>query len=481
MRNLCLIILVFCYEFLISQITSVEKVVSGDYIAIKDNKIKQLVLKKGNTIINRINVISAKNELINVRQDATIRYLFDENGRPFKITTAKGGYDIKYFNKNLVKSIIYSGKDSISTYYPDENNLKSITNELVLDGKKHIKRFVFNKKDSLLSYLEIKKDDFSFKIYLNKTLTRKCLFNTRWGENEMSSHFNNENYAQYDSLYYLNGKRIEYRKIFLSTKDSIIITSGDTITTQVYRVVEKNKEKQIEYKRVTDLEGYVYKEIFYNCSKPVKIIEYTYKPYYSSVKDTVTSGTAIWKIKTTTITNKKNKVKYTFPYKKNKFMTYKRGKFVCKFSGVWSDGPGAYVSNDFTPLFYDNYNISSPSIIFTDEEKDGIDRFTFIDIESKKYYDLDYYRLKFSDENKEKIASFTEPEKLRVPSINFSYLQSVIIPINYTIEVTTEDNKKYNYKLNDFIFKVTPIVDIIARNANVGDIDLNYYIMELYK
>lgn len=421
-----------------------KKIFSGDLSAYKQHNIKTALLLKDGNVINRVEVFSDKKEIVVSNETGVSFFSYDSQNRLKKVTSKDNCFRISYFENGMIESVdrerineIEPDISVITNFRPDVKNPRSInyshyfTNTKTGNHSQKKMRYVFNQKDSLLSFYEDNFEKGYVRKYSNRTETRKNI---------------NEYGFTIDSTYWSNNKEFQYFFSRENEKD-LILKKEDSTYTETY------KNGKIETKTVQH-GGTLYEENFY-FPNDFKKRKYVY--YYDNNNVHV-----LWEIKTT---DKNGKVKSSFPEKKyytlvgQKLIRNKR-KFDIERTSVLGCGGSTYKRE--LQIVSPVHNIYSPSILFSKRVNMRIS--DNLDVDNLKNELEIIYNKMSSDVAMEKEDYLGE--KIALSQKFYNKLIDFISKENYTIELKTTDGKTYSRKFTENPQDFSIILNIFGTSEN---------------
>lgn len=415
-----------------------ERVISGDYKSIKENRIKIIRLKsKYGKTINEVFVNSAINELFISNNQNSVHYKLNDFGNPIQITSGENSFTINYFSEDFAKSITRTSikeYSTQSTFYPDFQNLNTIYNTSTHFSDKDLisiksVNYIDNRKNPELSYTE--------------TIYNKAVFRKYKNGNE-TTRINHENFQSIDSTYIVKGKHLRNYHFTSHDKDSIIVVK-DTVLTQIL------KHGKLSYEN-SYLHSNIISEKFFNEGNLAKKKEYMYQPYYENKKDTAAKGTVLWEIKThlqNGITKSEFPLKRHYKLKNHKLIENKKNKLV------YISNPSDYIFSENKTRSFSSYYAFSPSILSYQQFLQYL--YDVIAIYGEN--EINYCQYSFQKDK----CIYKIGEDFDVVKNQLSrFLSRRIHSQSYQLEIITEDNKMYHSNLNDYINTIDPIIDLVS-------------------
>ncbi len=370
-----------------------------------------------------------KNQLIVRRGKKEEIFTYNDKNQLISINDEFG---LQYFQSGEVKSVIQkdkTGKTIFETICPEESNSETICNYeyLTINEKLITKGYCYyhNENDSLLSYREdFYADRFVYRTYQNGTKVRKDFLEGGYKQDSILKTSDNKAEAYY------------FRKI--RNRDSLVIVK-DSIYTRI------SVGGKTIYKK-TELQDKVYNEEFFDNDILVKRKQYFYFPVKNEK-----NIEWLWEIKTT---NAKGSATKEYPNKK--YWKLKDGYLVSKNNLEIANilGCGGYVNDEKSRVsFYHGY-IYSPSVIISFSE---LSRFF-------SYYEFENLRNKIVYNR----LMAESPKPILKIGDDFGTDQRLkrlfdrVIKSQYTVEVVTNNKKKYNINLSDKPENISFIIDVFA-------------------
>ncbi|WP_196888725.1 hypothetical protein [Aureivirga sp. CE67] len=436
------IVLLFISITCFGQLKDIEKIISGDFIAMKENNVKTIKLKEKDSVLISIEVFNKENRLILNRNDSRfydfINYSFDLNGNVKSIYDGKNTFSLNFDSNKVLQRIERNFHDENETIYQatykiDSTNLRSFRNDFVsinkktLETKKNSRKFVFCKKDSLLSYDEKLFEDRFERRYWNKTEVKGQVLKDTIIVDSIS-----------------NGKSIIKKYINSRNKSLESISNGNRGDLESKIIKEEYGSK-------------IFEEYFYDNGKLSKMKEYFYEPYFSSISDTISNGDILWEIRTFDFKTQKNKSIY--PSKKN--FKKRKGKIIDKQKGVslyTCSIRGCGTKKHIFPevIVYSPSIISTSKLMITIYRR--IDNYVFG--EKLRYYN--YY-------TKDKLTK--RYKKLSFSNNMHEFMKRGLDMLNlrhdYIVEIVTNDNQVYSIPLDDLYEKLNIKFDIFSYQNDI--------------
>jgi hypothetical protein len=420
-------ILLFAFFKVDAQLLDWKKILSGNIAVYKMYNIKSAVLIKDGKIINRVEIFENKNEIVTSNKAKTSVLRYDSENRINQILSENEQYNISYFGNGMIQSVEQQLKSEnkvaiLKNSRPDEGNLRSIDyNYYFINTETGVsyqdkKRFVFNQKDSLLSFRE--------DIYPKK-------YNRKYFNNaEVNKSINEDGFAIDSTYRSVDNKMFGFYFLRKNNQD-LIRKAEDSFYTEKYANA-KIESRTVEFK------GKLYEESFYNAKN---IIKKQYIYYTADNRHDV-----LWEEK---YTYKNGRVKSIFPQKKyydlidHKLIRNKKKFKNEKNNFDLGNDTAYYEKRKRSPLTF--YKIFSPSVLFSD-----IVFTRFLDNMEIQYnvngLELKYYTV---DSNKSLKPKDYLGDKIFFTPIFYRHIQNAICKENYRIEITTNDGKRYLRKLTE--------------------------------
>lgn len=415
-----------------------KKIYSGDLETYKQYNIKTAVLKKNGEELNRIEVLADKNEIITSNITGTSWLIYDRQNRLSRIVSKDTEFRVSYSSDGMIISLEKENKSEngisiLKNYRPDPNNLKSINYEAnFLDTKTgknefYKKRFVFNPKDSLLSFNENISDTGYYRSYQNRANVSKKLL---------------ENGFEIDSSYYESPHKI-YRYNFIRNKDRDSITkSQDSIYIETY-FRGKIESKVVKY---NDL---LYHEEFF-------IPDHLKKKY---IYHTADDGRYIlWEIRST---QANGKIKSKYPARKYYDLIngeLVRNKRKIKNEIIRMRGCGGSV--DSKKIVMTDFDIFSPSVLFSRQISQKIsDQLDPSEIDS---HDLKMLYNKLSSDTPVKKEDYLGNSISLDPRV-YHFIKEYICREDYTVEITDGNGKVFTIRFFEHPDEFSIILNIFSK------------------
>lgn len=421
-----------------AQLLDWKKIYSGDLETYKQYNIKTAVLKKNGEELNRIEVLADKNEIITSNITGTSWFIYDRQNRLSRILSKNTEHRISYSGDGMIISVEKENKSEngiriFKNYRPDPNNLKSMNYEAnFLDTKTgknefYKKRFVFNSKDSLLSFNENISDTGYYRSYKNRANVSKKLL---------------ENGFEIDSSYYVSPNRLySYNHIRNKEKDSII-KSQDSIYIETYfrgkiesRVVKYNDLLYDEELFIPD--HYKNKYIYYTADDERYVL---------------------WEIRST---NANGKIRSKYPSKRyydlidGKLVRNKR-KIRNEIIKMRSCGG----SVDSKKIGMTDFDIFSPSVLFSRQIAQRIsDQLDPSEIDS---HDLKMIYNKLSSDTPVKKEDYLGNSISLDPRV-YHFIKEYICREDYTVEITDGNGKVFTRRFFEHPDEFSIILNIFSK------------------
>ncbi|WP_300674609.1 hypothetical protein [Soonwooa sp.] len=438
-RKLLFILLSLSSLILNSQIKDLEKVLSGDYQSMKENKIKTITLKSANNeLVNEIIVNSKSNELLITNSNFSVFYHFNDFGNPVRIIGNENAYTFDYFDGDTVKSFTRTALNASfveTTFRSDPKNLKTIHYKSIdfTHGKNvNVKNrsYVYNQQNPKLSYYEQKENSKIIRTYENGTKVTLT---------------SNENSRTIDSTFIEKEKGNRYFHFKDKNKDSIVFVN-DSVVTQIL----KNGKLSFEN---SYFNSNLIRESFFDAGDLQKTKKYQYLPYYENEQDTSYKGIVLWEVKTTI---KGKSPKLEFPLKEHFHVI--NGKLIEDKKNILK-----YVINPNDIAYPERKEVRNFQVYFVTSTS-ILSTFSFLayivqELDISGNNEMNYCRYDF---DKEKCNLQIGDDFDMGKNLLSRILKSRIIPESYKVEIRTEDNKTYQYKLNDFVNNLKPTADLIG-------------------
>ena len=421
-----------------------KKIFSGDLSAYKQHKIKTALLLKDGNVINRVEVFSDKKEIVVSNETGISFFSYDSQNSLKKVTSKDNCFRLSYFKNGMIESVdreqineVEPGISVTTNFRPDVKNPRSInynsyfTNTKTGNHSQKKMRYVFNQKDSLLSFYEDNFEKGYVRKYSNRTETRKNI---------------NENGFTIDSTYLSNNKEFQYYFSRENEKD-LIIKKEDSIYTETY------KHGKIETKTVQH-NGILYEENFYTSQDIIK------KKYFYYLADN--HAFVLWEIRKT---YKNGKTKSEFPSKRyydliNQKLIRNKKKFRVEPQSIGVCG-GA-ISEKRRNFYFPVYHICSPSILFSKRVNQRISDNLDVDNLTNELEII--YNKMSSDVAMEKEDYLGE--NFALPQNFYNKLTDFICRENYIIELKTTDGKTYSRKFTENPQDFSIILNIFETSEN---------------
>lgn len=416
-----------------------KKIYSGDLETYKQYNIKTAVLKKNGEEVNRIEILANKNEIITSNINGTSWLIYDRQNRLSRVISKNTEFRVSYSAGGIIASVEKESKSEngvhiFRNYRPDLNNPKSINYEAnfleTKTGKNEFykKRFVFNSKDSLLSFNENTSETGYYRLYRNGTKVSKTLF---------------EKGFEIDSSYYVSPNRLYgYNHIRNKERDSII-KSQDSIYIETYL------RGKIESRVVKHNDLLYDEELFIPDHQKNKYIYYTGddKRY------------VLWEIRST---NPNGKIRSKYPSKRyydlidGKLVRNKR-KIKNEIIKMRSCGGAYYKKKE---IWMTEFDIFSPSVLFSRNISQRVsDNLDASEIFSHEL-GIIYNRLK-SDTSVKKEDYLGNNISLSPRFYNF--LTEFICREDYTVEITDGNGKVFTRRFFEHPDEFSIILNIFSK------------------
>ena len=423
-----------------AQLFDWKKIYSGDLEAYRQYHIKTAVLKKNGETINRVEILADKNEIITSNITGTSWLMYDRQNRLSRILSKNAEYRISYSDNGMIQSIERENKSGygigiLKNYRPDLNHPKSINYEgNFLDtktGKNELykKRFVFNSKDSLMSFNENFYEGGYYRVYQNGTKVRKTL---------------REGGFEIDSSYHVSPNRLNgYHFIHNKERDSIT-RSQDSIYIETYF------RGKIESKIVKHNDLLYNEEFFIPDHVKNKYI------YYTADDERY----VLWEIRTT---QANGRIKSKYPLKK--YYDLIDGKLIRNKRKIKNEiirmrGCGGSIPYQRNETRMAEYAIFSPSVLFSKEvSRRASDQLDFFDVLSNEM-EIFYYKMR-SDEPVKKEDYFGN--NISLSQGFYKFLTEFICREDYTIEITDENGKTFTRRFFEHPEEFSIILNIFSK------------------
>ncbi|WP_157845072.1 hypothetical protein [Chryseobacterium indologenes] len=423
-----------------AQLFDWKKIYAGDLETYRKYNIKTAVLKKNGEVINRIEVLADKNEIITSNSAGTSWLMYDKQNRVSHIISKNTEYRISYSGNGMIQSVERENKSGygvsiLKSYRPDLNNPKSINYEGnfldIKTGKNELykKRFVFNSKDSLMSFNENLYEGGYYRVYQNGTKVRKT---PREGGFEI------------DSSYHVS-PNILNRYHLIRNKDRDSITrSQDSIYIETY-LRGKIESRTVKH---NDL---LYDEDFF-------IPHHVKNKYIYYTADD--ERYVLWEIKTT---QANGRIKSKYPSKKYYDLTdgkLIRNKRKIKNEIIRMRECGIAIPYRRLESRMAEYAIFSPSVLFSKEvSRRASDQLDFSDVLLNEMEI--FYNTMRSDEPVKKDDYLGNNASLSPGFYNF--LTEFICREDYTVEITNGNGKTFTRRFFEHPDEFSIILNIFSK------------------
>ncbi|WP_153397686.1 hypothetical protein [Chryseobacterium sp. 2987] len=423
-----------------AQLFDWKKIYSGDLKAYRQYNIKTAVLKKNGEAINRIEILADKNEIITSNTTGTSWLIYDKQNRLSRILSKNTEYRVSYSDNGMIQSIEREykngyGIDILKNYRPDLNHPKNINYERnfldIKTGKNEFykKRFVFNSKDSLMSFNENLYEGGYYRSYQNGTIVRKM---PREGGFEI------------DSSYYVSPNRLNgYHFIRNKERDSIT-KSQDSIYIETYF------RGKIESKVVKHNDLLYNEELFIPDHVKNKYI------YYTADDERY----VLWEIRTT---QANGRLKSKYPLKK--YYDLIDGKLIRNKRKIKNEiirmrGCGGGIPYKRLESRMAENAIFSPSVLFSKEvSRRASDQLDFFDVLSNEM-EIFYNKMR-SDESVKKEDYLGNNTSLS-PGF-YKFLTEFICREDYTVEITDGNGKTFIRRFFEHPDEFSIILNIFSK------------------
>lgn len=423
-----------------AQLFDWKMIYSGDFGAYQKYNIKTAVLKKNGEVINRVEILADKNEIITSNSRGTSWLIYDRQNRLSRILSKNGEYRVSYSANGMIQAVERENKTEyrssiVKNYRPDLNNPESINYEGnfldIKTGKNEFykKRFVFNSKDTLKSFNENVYEGGYYRMYQNGTKVRKT---PREGGFEI------------DSSYYVAPDRLNgYHLIRNKDRDSIT-RSRDSIYIETY-VRGKIESRTVKH---NDL---LYSEEFFMPDH----IKNRYIYYTADDERYV-----LWEIRTA---HAGGRTKSKYPLKK--YYDLIDGKLIRNKKKIKNEVIRMRECGGAAPYsrkggLMAEYDIFSPSVLFSKEvsrrTSDNLDFFDVISDEMEIFYN------KMKSEEPVKKENYLG-QRISLSPRFYDFLTQFICREDYTVEITDGNGKTYTRRFLEHPDEFSIILNIFSK------------------